>query len=215
MESTTAGYVDAWPVIAERLRGLAELRPPAPVLSLYLDLNPTDFGTRRARRSAYTSLLDEATRCVEDADTDHEGKVSLRADVERATAFFEDTRPRAGVAPRSSPARPPACSNRSRSPGRHARALVVDDSPYLTPLLQAADRRDWLIAPSHRPARFLHGNGDYVQEFEQIEDSVAGQHERSGPTDHQRWVEHEVDQHLEKAAHEPTATCSPAATTKS
>jgi hypothetical protein len=109
-------------VIAERLQGLAALRPAAPVLSLYLDLNPTDFGTHRARRSAYTSLLDEATRRVEEADTDHKGKVSLRADVERAAAFFEDYAPKGGrgvavcqsseaarqeVARSSCPARPP------------------------------------------------------------------------------------------------------------
>ncbi len=203
MESTTAGYVDAWPVIAKRLRGLAELRPPAPVLSLYLDLNPTDFGTRRARRSAYTALLDEAARCVEDADTDHQGKVSLRADVERATAFFEEYAPKGGRGAALFACSAAGMFEPFTLPRPTRTRVVLDDSPYVTPLLQAADRRDWLIAlVDTRHARFLHGNGDHVEEFEQIDDSVAGQHERSGPTDHQRWVEHEVDQHLEKAGHE-------------
>jgi peptide subunit release factor 1 (eRF1) len=203
MESTTAGYVDAWPVISERLRDLAEMRPSAPVLTLYLDLNPTDFGTRRARRSAYTSLLDEATRRVEEADTDHEGKVSLRADVARAAAFFEDYTPKGGRGAAVFACTAAGVFEPFTLPRPPSTRVVVDDSPYVTPLLQAADRRDWLIAlVDTRHARFLHGNGDHVEEFEQFEDSVAGQHERSGPTDHQRWVEHEVDQHLERAAHE-------------
>jgi peptide subunit release factor 1 (eRF1) len=203
MELHPAGYVDAWPVIAERLEGLAALRPAAPVLSLYLDLNPSDFGTRRARQSAYTSLLDEAHKRVEQADADHEGKLSLRADVERAAAFFEDYAPKGGRG-----AAIFACSAEGlfepfTLPRRTRTRVVIDDSPYVTPLLRAADRRDWLIAlVDARHARFLHGNGDYVYEFEDIDDSVAGQHERSGPTDHQRWVEHEVDQHLGRAAHE-------------
>jgi hypothetical protein len=40
----TAGYVDAGPVIAGTLRELATLRPAVPVLSLYLDLDPREFG---------------------------------------------------------------------------------------------------------------------------------------------------------------------------
>lgn len=130
-------------------------------------------------------------------------KVSLRADVERATAFFEEYAPKGGRG-----AALFACSAAGRFepftlPRPTRTRVVVDDSPYVTPLLQAAHRRDWFIAlVDTRHARFLHGNGDHVEELEQIEDSVAGQHERSGPTDHQRWVEHEVDQHLERAAHE-------------
>jgi stalled ribosome rescue protein Dom34 len=81
--------------------------------------------------------------------------------------------------------------------------VVIDDSPYVTPLVTAADTRDWLIVlVDTRNARFFHGNTDHIEEFERVKDSVAGQHERSGPTDHQRWVEHEVDQHLKKVAHE-------------
>ncbi|MDX6484609.1 MAG: hypothetical protein QOE95_2380 [Gaiellaceae bacterium] len=203
MEPTAAGYVDAWPVIAERLQVLAALRPAAPVLSLYLDLNPTDFGTRRARRSAYTSLLDEASKCVERVDTDHEGKVSLRADIERAAAFFEDYAPKGGRGAAIFACSADGLFETFTLPRPTSTRAVVDDSPYVTPLLQAADRRNWLIVlVDTRHARFLHGNSDHIEEFEQLADSVAGQHERSGPADHQRWVEHEVDQHLEKVAHE-------------
>lgn len=203
MESSAAGYADAGSELGQRLRRLGALRPPVPVLSLYLDLDPSQFGTDRARSSAATSLLDEAHRRVEEVAADHDAKVSLRADVERAAQFFEDLEPKGarGVAvfaasaadlfetmalPRPTPAR-----------------VVIDDSPYITPLVAAADTRDWLIVlVDTRNARIFHGNTDHIEEFERVKDSVAGQHERSGPTDHQRWVEHEVDQHLKKVAHE-------------
>src|SRR3954467_2681091 len=92
--SSAAGYVDAGSELGQRLRRLGALRPPVPVLSLYLDLDPSQFGTDRARSSAVTSLLDEAHKRVEEAAADHDGKVSLRADVERAAEFFEDFQPK-------------------------------------------------------------------------------------------------------------------------
>lgn len=92
-------------------------------------------------------------------------------------------------------------ASRSSTPTTMARTRCAPT--YITPLAQAADQRDWLIVlVDTRHARLLHGNSDYVVEFERERDSVAGQHERGGPTDHQRWVEHEVDQHLKKVAHE-------------
>jgi hypothetical protein len=90
----TAGYVDAGPVIAGTLRELATLRPPVPVLSLYLELDPREFGTQPARHSAVMSLLDTAHKRIEEHDTDHRGRVSLRADLERAIAFFDEFSPR-------------------------------------------------------------------------------------------------------------------------
>jgi peptide subunit release factor 1 (eRF1) len=198
-----AGYVAAGPVIAESLRRLGALRPEIPVLSLYLDLNPTDFGTQRARQSAYTSLLDEAHKRVEEYDTDHDGRVSLRADVERASAFLDAYQPRGGRGVAIFAASAADLFEPHTLPRAPHTQVVIDDSPYVTPLVEAADTRDWLIVlVDSRHARFLHGNTDHIEEFERRTDAVAGQHERSGPTDHQRWVEHEVDQHLRKVAHE-------------
>jgi peptide subunit release factor 1 (eRF1) len=82
----------------------------------------------------------------------------------------------------------------------------IDDSPYVTPLVAAADTRDWLIVVvDAKNARLLHGNSERVEEFERVKDGVAGQHEESGPTDHQRWVEHQIDQHLDHVAREVDA----------
>jgi peptide chain release factor subunit 1 len=199
--SSAAGYVDAGSALRQRLRRLGALRPPVPVLSLYLDLDPSQFATGRARGSAVTSLLDEAHKRVEEAEADHDGKVSLRADIERATEFFEGFEPKGarGVAIFSASAA--GVFETFTLPRPTQTEVVIDDSPYVTPLAAAADTRDWLIVlVDTRHARFLHGNTDHVEELEQVEDTVLGQHERQGPSDHQRRVEHEVDQHLARAA---------------
>ena len=94
--TTNAGYADAAPLLGENLRRLAALEARVPVLSLYLDLNPTDFGTHQARRSAYTSLLDEAGKRAARHAGGHDAKMSLRADLERAQAFLDDYRPTRG-----------------------------------------------------------------------------------------------------------------------
>ncbi len=48
--------------------------------------------------------------------------------------------------------------------------------------------------------RLLHGNPDHIEELEQVKDVIPGQHERQGTAEHQRAVEHQIDQHLKKAA---------------
>jgi peptide subunit release factor 1 (eRF1) len=198
-----AGYVDARPLLAENLRRLGELHPEVPVLSLLLDLNPADFGTQRARKSAYTSLLDEAHRRVEAYDTDHEGRLSLRADVERAAAFFDEYEPDRGRGAAIFGASAVGIFEPYTLPRSPRTQVMIGESAYIAPLVEAADMRDWLIVlVDTRHGRFLHGNTDHIEEFERVEDSVPGRHERSGPTDHQRWVEHHVDQHLRKVAHE-------------
>ncbi|HEV2786478.1 MAG TPA: hypothetical protein VGV67_08830 [Solirubrobacteraceae bacterium] len=203
MQTTNAGYTDAAPLLGGNLRRLAALEARVPVLSLYLDLNPTDFGTHQARRSAYTSLLDEARKRAEQHTADHDGKMSLRADIERARTFFDDYRPTRGRGVAifaASGANLFEAYTLPRAPQTH---IEIGDSPYVTPLLTAADPRDWLIVlVDARHARFLHGNPDHVEELEHVEDHVAGQHERQSTSDHQRWVEHQVDDHLKAAAAE-------------
>lgn len=70
----------------EGLRRLAELRLDRPVvLSLYLDLDPTEFATPPARATAIRSLLDEADRRLRERDgLSHQDRVDLQASLERA-----------------------------------------------------------------------------------------------------------------------------------
>src|ERR1700694_1959873 len=70
-------------------RSLVEQHPAHRVVSLYLDLDPERFATPRAPTSQIHSLLDEATREVENDDTlDHEELVALREDLERIRSYL-------------------------------------------------------------------------------------------------------------------------------
>jgi peptide subunit release factor 1 (eRF1) len=199
----TAGYVDAAPVIAGTLRELATLRPPVPVLSLYLDLDPSEFGTQPARRSAVTSLLDTAHKRIEDYDTDHRGRGSLRADLERATAFFDEFSPKGSRGAAIFAASAAGVFRPYLLPRPTPTRVVIDDSPFILPLARAADLRDWLIVlVDTRNARLMHGNTDHIEEIERVKDNVPGRHEQAGPSDHQRHVEKAVDVHLEHVARE-------------
>src|ERR687893_396670 len=80
------------------------------------------------------------------------------------------------------------------SPRASRSQVVIDDSPYVTPLVTAADLRDWLVVVlDSRHARFLHGSTDGLEELDGISHDVVGPTRRRGPSENERWVEHEVD----------------------
>jgi len=73
-----------------KLRELANLRHEgAKVLSLYLNLDPTEFADPKARTTEMHSLLDEADRRLRNGhNLTHDEKIHLREDVERVREFF-------------------------------------------------------------------------------------------------------------------------------
>jgi stalled ribosome rescue protein Dom34 len=147
-------------------------------------------------------VLDDAHRRIEACDTDHRGKMSLRADLERARAFLRDFSPRGGSAGAAIIAADAGGLFEAFTLPRAARSqVVIDDAPHVTPLVTAADMRDWLVVVvDSRCARFLRGNSDGLDELDRIANDVVGPTRRRGPSDNQRWVEHEVDAHLKQVA---------------
>ena len=79
----------------DQLRHLAELRLDRPVvLSLYLNLDPSQFATPPARKTAIRSLVDEAERRLRDHDgLSHDDRMALQASLERANSFLENDLP--------------------------------------------------------------------------------------------------------------------------
>src|SRR5260221_1187574 len=115
----------------DTLRRLAELRPDeGKVTSIYLNLDPTEFASSAARKTAINSVLDEASRAARDEDD------TAREDVERIRDVFKgfDFHGTHGVAVF-------ACAaedlleviNLSRSVEN---AVVIDDAPYIEPLVE-------------------------------------------------------------------------------
>ena len=68
-----------------RLRRLAELHPErGKVLSVFFNLDPSEFATPPARATEINSVLTAAAHKVEEVDgLGHEERMALRADVER------------------------------------------------------------------------------------------------------------------------------------
>src|SRR3954463_1488958 len=74
----------------QRLRELAALRPDGhKVLSLYLNLDPSEFPTPRQRSSELQSLLDTVERELREDSLTHEQRTELKQDIQRVRAYFE------------------------------------------------------------------------------------------------------------------------------
>ena len=201
MSASAAGYVPVGFELPATLRRLAALRPGAAVVSLYLDLDPAEFPTPRSRRLAITALLDAAHAQIDDHAIDRPSKQSLRADLAHAREFLEEWQPRRARSVALFSASTAGFFETVPLPRPTRTRAFIGDSPYVTPLVAAADVRDWLIVlVDARVARMLHGNTDHVEEFERVEDRIGIHREAGGPDGYRQWVAMQVDRHLERVA---------------
>jgi peptide chain release factor subunit 1 len=186
----------------DQLRKLAELRLDRPlVLSLYLNLDPSEFATPPARKTAVRSLVDEAERRLRERNgLSHEDRVALQASLERATNFLENNLPTDGahgVAVFSSEA--VDLFEALKLPRAVPNQVFIGYSPLVGPLARLERRERWCVAlVNRRDARILRGSPESLREVEQIHDEVFGQHDQGGWSQarYQRGVEKEKDDHL-------------------
>jgi peptide subunit release factor 1 (eRF1) len=190
----------------EQLRRLAELRLERPVvLSLYLDLDPTEFATPPARATAVRSLVDEAERKLRERDSlTHEDRVALEASLARARTYMERQLATDGTGAVALFASEPAnLFEVLRLPRSVRNRVAIDRSPLVGPLA-ALERRDrWCVAlVNRRDARFLRGSPEGLRELTQVHDDVHGQHDQGGWSQarYQRSVDKEAADHLKHAA---------------
>ena len=190
----------------DRLRRLAELRLDRPVvLSLYLDLDPTEFATPPARATAVRSLLDEAERRVKERHTlPHEDRTALESALERARAFLERELPTDGAhAVAVFASQPVDLFEALRLPRSVRSRVAIGRSPLVGPLARLERVERWCVAlVSRRDARIFRGSPDGIREIEQIHDTVFGQHDQGGWSQarYQRGIEKEKDDHLKNTA---------------
>src|SRR5205823_5088235 len=108
-----------------------ELRPDdGKVVSIYLNLDPTEFASGPARATAINSVLDRAGKAARDEDA------GVREDVERVRELFKgfDFQGAHGVAVF-------ACGSEDlldviKLPRSVENAVVIDESPYVEPLVE-------------------------------------------------------------------------------
>jgi peptide chain release factor subunit 1 len=189
----------------DALRRLAELRLDRPVvLSLYLDLDPTEFATPPARATAVRSLLDEAERRIRDGGRAHEDRADLEASLQRAGTLLEREAPTDGahaIAVFASQAGD--LFEVMRLPRSVRNRVAIGRSPLVGPLARIERRERWCVAlVSRRDARIFRGSPDGLREIEQIHDLVFGQHDQGGWSQarYQRGIEKEKDDHLKHTA---------------
>jgi peptide chain release factor subunit 1 len=190
-------------ITRDQLRRLADVRPErGRVLSVFLNLDPTEFATPAARSTAITSVLTEATHRVEQAEgLDHEEREALKTDVERV----RETLQASDIAQNGTRAVAVyACSPadllevvRLRRPVQSA--VVLERSPHVEPLVADADAEVWcVVLANRRNARFFIGDGGGLEETDRVQDDVHSQHDQGGWSQarYQRGVEKEKDDHL-------------------
>lgn len=189
------------------LRRLAELRLDQPVvLSLYLNLDPSEFATPPARATAIRSLLDQADRCVRDRDGDlgHEDKAALHRSLAGARSVLEGETfagGAKGVAVFS-------CDQAGLLehvllPRPAVNRVSLGRTPLVGPLARQARNERWCVAlVNRRDARIFRGSADGLREIDQVHDLVFGQHHKGGLSQarYERGIEKEKDDHLKHAA---------------
>ncbi|MBD0281919.1 MAG: hypothetical protein ICV69_06955 [Thermoleophilaceae bacterium] len=190
----------------DTVRKLSELRLDRPVvLSLYLDLNPTEFATPPARATAVRSLLDDAERKVKERHTlPHGDRMALEASLRRARSFLERRLPTdAAHAVAVFASEPVDLFAALKLPRSVRNRVAIARSPLVGPLARLERTERWCVAlVSRRDARIFRGSPDGLREIGQIHDTVFGQHDQGGWSQarYQRGIEKEKADHLKHTA---------------
>jgi peptide chain release factor subunit 1 len=180
-----------------------------PVVSLYFDLDPSEFATAPARATQVRSLIDAADRDgrLDKAELSHEDRTVLTKDLERLEEYLgSDELP-------VSRARALAvfCSGQDdlfetvALAGVAAPRVVIASTPYIEPLVARPDEgRVAVVLISHRSGRILIGDVRDLEEAEDVSDDVHGRHARGGLSQHnyERSIAADVQHHMRNVAEE-------------
>jgi len=191
----------------QRLRELAALRPEGhKVLSLYLNLDPSEFPTPRQRSVELQSLLDTVERELRADSLAHQQKTELKEDVERIRSYFErefDASGTRGVAVFAASGIDLFDVQRLSRPVRSE--VTIDDSPFIEPLTALpGDDGYCVLLVNRQVARILGGEGTALREIVSIVDDVHRWHDQGGwsQSRYQRGIQKETKDHLKHAAEE-------------
>ena len=186
----------------DQLRRLAELRLERPVvLSLYLNLDPSEFATPPARKTAIRSLVDEAERRLRDQRAlPHRDRMALQASLARASDFLENDLPADGAhAVAVFASESVDLFEALPLPRSVPNQVSIGRTPLVGPLVRLERRERWCVAlVNRRAARIFRGSPDGLREVQQIHDDVPGQHDQGGwsQSRYQRSIDKDKDDHL-------------------
>jgi peptide chain release factor subunit 1 len=186
-----------------RLRRLAELRPERGlVLSVFFNLDPSEFATPAARATEVNSVVTAAAHKVEGFEgLEHDERQALRADVERVREVLRGsdvaTDGTHGLAVFA--CGPAGVLEVVRLPHPIESRAVVDDHPCVEPLVRSGSGERWcVLLVNRRTARIFLGEADGLQEVDRIVGDTHSQHDQGGwsQSNYARSVEQEKLNHL-------------------
>ena len=189
-----------------RLRRLAEFRPERGlVLSVFFNLDPSEFATPAARSTEVNSVVTAAAHKVEEAEgLGHEERQALRADVERVREVLRGS----GLASNGThglavfACGPAGLLEVVRLAHPIESRAIVDDRPCVEPLVRNGSDERWAVMlVNRRTARLFHGTADGLEETDRITDVVHQQHDQGGwsQANYARSVEQDKLNHLLRA----------------
>ena len=194
-------------VTAERLQRLTAHRDGA-VLSLFLDLDPSQFPTGADRQAQVDSLLHDARETLDTRhdDLDHDQLKGLREALgEMESMLSPDDLPADGA--RGLALFAPGSGGEPvellRLPAPVPRRVVLAEAPYVHPLVALASRERFCVALiDSSEARFHLGDEDHLPQTGSFDDDVHGRHSAGGWA--QRRYEESIEQeklhHMDRAA---------------
>lgn len=194
-------------IARERLRELAGFRPEGHrVLSLFLNLDPSEFPTPRDRSVELQSLLQVVEGALRQDGIEHAQREELKRDLERIRSYFADefdakgTRGLALFSASGADLFEVVRLGRPISSG-----VVIDDSPFIEPLTTLPGSDGYCVLLINRQlARILTGGSERMQEIANIVDDVHRWHDQGGWSQarYQRGIVKETQDHVNHAADE-------------
>jgi len=163
----------------DTLRRLADLHfDEARVLSVYLDLDPSEFAAPAARSTEVTSVTDAAERHLRGLDNlSHDQRSALREDVEQVRSYFNgpDFNPQGAHAMAVFSSHQADFFEVLRLPRSVPSRFAVDDSPFVEPLADLIGAGRWaVLLVNRRKGRLFIGSPDRLSEVRSFGDEVAG-----------------------------------------
>jgi peptide chain release factor subunit 1 len=186
-----------------RLRRLAELRPErGMVLSVFFNLDPSEFATPVARATEVNSVVTAAARKVEEVEgLGHEERQALRADVERVRDVLRGS----DVASNGTHGLavfaygPGDVLEVVRLPHPIESRAIVDDHACVEPLVRTDSSERWcVLLVNRKTARIFMGTAVGLNELDHIEGDTHRQHDQGGWSQarYQRGIEQEKLNHV-------------------
>lgn len=199
-------------ITPDLLKQLAQMRAPgdARMISTYLDLDPSaGLATKTARRTAVTSLVDQARRMAT-AHKDglsHAARMQLRADVARIEGLLIGRVIDDGLAEGAHAIAVFACQPTDlleavRLPRAVGERVMIARRPAIRPLVEIGPPPIWaVLLTDGDDARLLEGHGDRLEEVERLRTRLP---RRSGhgiwaPDHDERAVGKDERRHLRRA----------------